>query len=363
VHEPTQHSPYGPSSGASSGPWSAAASHPAVPGSQNLTGALTPIRSVRSVRTLLEACGDHRMTHLLCQAATSYEELASLTLPELAGRLGAWAAQMHLSATPLGEPNSPGLVHLTRYDPSYPSCLGELDDPPVLIQVAGKLPVAATVTIGGTQRPTAGGRAAARAAAQAAGTLGAGVVGVVDGGCGQAALTQAVADRVPAVAITPYRLDRPGVDDLLVGQVLAAGGAAVSVYAAAGEEVEVRLRCASRLSAAWSRVTVLAELGVYAGGGVVLARTAVGLGRYLVVPDPRAELDTLVESSGVAVLGRARRFSAEWFGSSERIAARVAAGRPAADAVVGTYQQLLDALAWGLGTAGPDGTARSPQGS
>lgn len=314
------------------------------------SGRSTPIRSLASVRTLLETCGDHRLTHQLVCAADSYEQLAAMPLAELAGRLGAWAVQLQLPRTVTTARAPLGIELVTRYDQTYPHQLDQLEDPPVLVQVAGRLPTGPSVTVGGTQRPGLQGKAAAAAAVVAAGQLGAPLVAVVDGGCGQAALQQAAARGMAAVAVTPYRLDRPGLDDLLIGQVLEAGGAALCVHAAAGEEVEVLLRYASRVAAALSPVVVLAELGVYAGGGVVLARTAVGLGRYLVVPSPQADPITPIESSGGAVLGRSRRFSDEWFGSSAHISDRVAKGRPAADAVVSDYVQLLDALSWGLGT-------------
>lgn len=305
-----------------------------------------PTSHPEALAALLDVVSDHRLAREILARVDSYGQLASMRPHELAHTVGPWAAHLRVPRLLRGKPartlsSLPGgrQVQLVGVaDRRFPGKLRDRESAPVLIEVVGDIPSSACIAVGGTRWPSHSGWLAARAAAEAVARCGATVVAVVDGGTGEAALSVCVEAKARAVAVSPYPLWEPGVDDLVLEGVVDAGGAAVHIYGSFGSEEAYR--GVADLTVGLSEAVVLAEVGLEGGSGAALARAAVASGSYLIVPAPAPDILTPVEVDGGNVLARPRRFSAEWFGTSAEIDSRVSEGLPAADAVVGDVRQL-----------------------
>lgn len=306
----------------------------------------TPLTRADALHALYELIGDHALVAAVVAAFGTWEALAAATPAELGRRVGPWAAQLRV---PERCPRLPGLgsqvVATTRYQAGYPAGLGDLEDPPAVLYSLGTLPKGPYLAVGGSYYPTAAGLSATQATATAAADLGVPVVASVDPGCGQVAITAALAAGGTVVGVVSCDLALPATAAGLLAEIVAGGGAVVSEWGPGEIWSESHTFASTRLVAALGRAVVLCELGTHPAGGAHLAQAAISARRFLIVPAPNSDLLLPVGSAGTATLARARSFSEEPFGSSPHLSARVAAGHTPADAVVSTPAQLCAAIA------------------
>lgn len=305
------------------------------------------LQTPAALAQLLRLVDDHGVVHTL---ATSYPDWGALVRAagtELGWRIGPRGAQLRLPAAPPALQPLPAEVRaVTRYEDDYPAELAELTTPPVLIYVRGTLPSGMPrLVVGGAHHPSVTGVQVARAAARAAAAQQVPLVAALDGLLGSTALAEVVDAGGQAVAVTTTGFGVAGPHDALLDRVVAAGGAVLTVTAPG--ERGAGVGSAAEVATALGTAVVLAEVGLHETAGAALARAAIGCGRFLIIPAPQRALHTPDSAAGGPALAQARSFSSTMYGTSPRIAARVANGLSPADAVVSTSAQLAHAITLG----------------
>lgn len=304
-----------------------------------------PLTSERSLHALHQLLGEHTLVDAIVTKYNSWEELAGSAASEKAFNIGPWAAQLKLPPTPPPLPDfGLGVEVSSRYTRAYPQRLTDLYDAPVLLYRRGRLPDGPYVAIGGSFHPDRFGVDVTVSAAQAAVELKKPIVAALDGGCGEIAINEVLANKGKVVAVQVGDLNAPTQYTETIGQILKYGGCIISEWGAEEAWSESRLFAALRIVAALGSAVVLTELGTHPAGGAHLAKATVSTGRFLVVPEPPREEFIGASQTGLAVFGRARSFSPRVFGSHPRMSSRVSAGQPAADAVVSDQRQMVEAF-------------------
>ena len=182
-----------------------------------------------------------------------------------------------------------GVDILCSGDPSWPPLLGETPDPPAVLWVRGRLPLAETpsMAIVGARHPTAYGLAVtsrlARELAQAGLVLVSGGARGIDSVAHEAAL----AAGAPTVAVLGCGVDvaYPREHDGLFGRI-ASAGAVVSEHPLGTRPRPHHFPVRNRLLAGWTRGVLVTE-ATLRSGSLITARLALDLGReVMAVPGP-----------------------------------------------------------------------------
>lgn len=308
--------------------------------------ALTSEQALYALHMML---GEHSLVDSVVTRFSTWEELAGADTATRAFKLGPWAAKFHIPAMCPPLPSfGAGVSATTRYSRAYPQRLTDISDAPVLLYQRARFPDGPFVSIGGTFWPSRFGADVAQAAARAAVKAKRPVVAVLDGGSGELAIKAALDAGGKVLAVGYGDLSAPSQHTETVGRVLEQGGSIVSEWGVGEAWTEARAFAATRLVAALGTAVVLTELGTHPAGGAHFARASVSTGRFLIVPEPPPEELIGAAHTGLAVFGRARSFSPKVFGAHPRMLSRVAAGYAAADAVVSTEEDLLEAFAKAL---------------
>jgi len=314
----------------------------------------TPLSNPGPLIALLAQLGDHTLTRMVATAFDTWEQLHTADLAERTYRLGAWAAQLHIPAQPQLPAPLPGdLMAITSFNTLYPSRLGDLDDAPALLFLRGAPPPGPLVGIGGPTHPPPAGLSAARVALEQSADAGLTVVAQFDGGTGSYVLATAAREQLPAVGIVPTDLTVTYPDAATAETLLSLGGTIVTETPPNVAPIGGPL-AAARLVAGWATVQVITEMGAHPGGGAALARAAIRAGRYVVVPQPGADIAAELSSAATSLLTGARSFSSRILGTSTKVQRRVSAGLSPADAVVTNPHDMGAALragCWGTRAA------------
>ena len=171
-------------------------------------------------------------------------------------------------------------------DPRYPSLLGRIGDPPLVLYVRGTLAADETaVAIVGSRKASAAGATLARAMARDLAGWGATVVSGLARGIDSAAHEGALDGGGRTVAVLGSGLDRmyPPENERLAGRI-AGAGAVVSEFALGTPPMPENFLRRNRLIAGWSQATVVVEAAVRSGA-LNTARSAADEGRdVLAVP-------------------------------------------------------------------------------
>ncbi len=311
----------------------------------------TPLTSARALYALSTLLGDTSRVASVVAAFESWDDLVGATPYELMARLGPWAGSLHIPATcPLPPFPGKGVRVSGRFDHTYPPDLAAMPLSPPLLYQRGNLPAAPLVAVGGVHDPSVPAIERAKATGSICAEHGFGMAGLVDTGTGRAALEVAVDGGAPCIAVLGSGLGSPSAHDRLINRVLAAGGAAVSVRGPGSSWSERATIESSAVVAALSTVVVVPEFGTHLAGGIALVESALELGRPLVacLPGPAG---VPIWASTLLVRGR-RLLDSEGridlppeLQSNERALLRALIGDPIADVVVGSADELANAIA------------------
>lgn len=304
--------------------------------------ALTSEQALYALHSML---GEHTLVDSIVTRFANWEELAGADAATRAFKIGAWAAQLSIPQLCPPLPSFGAGVSLTsRYSRLYPQRLTDISDAPVLLYQRNRFPDGPYIAIGGSFWPSRFGTDVTQAAARAAVKAKRPVVAVLDGGSGELAIKTALEAGGKVLAVGYGDLSAPSQHTETVGRVLEQGGSIVSEWGVGEAWTESRAFAATRLVAALGTAVVLTELGTHPAGGAHFARASVATGRFMIVPEPPAEELIGAAQTGLAVFGRARSFSPRVFGAHPRMLSRVAAGYPAADAVVNSEDDMIEAF-------------------
>lgn len=321
------------------------------------------LRAPRALAALYSILWNHDLVHAVTSRYGTWDELAQAAYAELHQLLGPDVQRVASLSFPQEPPPAPqvpdGVVMLSRYSLTYPPALREVPNPPCVLYVRGTLPLQPAVVIGGALHPSPSGLAISRMAARAAAALGRPVIVQLQDGVGVAALQAALEAKARTVVVLAHGIDHASRFSQLLDEVVEGGGAVITEVPLGVPYTETYSIASARLACALGHSTVLAEVGRHISSGAPLARAAIDLGRYLIVPDPQQPW-TPESALGLEVLSRTRAFSPAWYGTSPRIAARVRAGLSPADAVVTDEQDLMDAIDVSISDLAPAGTAAAP---
>ena len=172
--------------------------------------------------------------------------------------------------------------------PEFPALLREIPDPPLLLYARGRLPRGPTLSIVGSRRGCARGRAGARAVAGRVAAAGGRMVSGLAYGIDAAAHEGALAAGGATVTILASGLDRPSPvgNRRLAKRILACGGAWLSEYAPGESALAYRFPERNRLISGLSAAGLIVEARERSGS-LWTARHAAEQNRdVLVVPGP-----------------------------------------------------------------------------
>lgn len=175
-----------------------------------------------------------------------------------------------------------GAQLLRDTDVEYPSSLRDLNDPPPVLYVRGRIGALGhrTAAVVGSRAATAYGRSVAALIASELGGFGACIVSGLARGVDAAAHTAALRAGAPTVAVIGAGLSAlyPPYHALLADDIVAAGGAVLTEFPphAAAQPHHFPMR--NRIVAALSDVTIVVEAGARSGA-LITARLADELGR------------------------------------------------------------------------------------
>lgn len=302
----------------------------------------TPLSSARAVVALLGLFDDHAFVHKLVSAFPTWDDLVKATAQQRAALTDPRALRMRVPPTCPDMP--PRIRAVTRYDETYPVGLRALEEPPVAVFFRGALDDAPVLLVDGSRSPSPQGVEIARSAALAAATKRVPLLVRLAEGAPMAALQTAVAAQARTLVLVPHSLDVPTVHARTMDLVLNEGGAVLSLVHPANLRARTPDAQMARVVVALSRAVVLAEVGLTDYFGADVARAVVDFGRFLIVPNPPAH-HVPASAEGLAVLSDPRQFSAQWYGTSARISARVQNAQTPADAVVSNPTQIAIAVA------------------
>lgn len=289
--------------------------------------------------------GDPQAVHRLVRAYPTWARLRAAPRADLVAHAGTAAAHLTLPEHPNALAATTTLQPVTAFDPTYPPGLADLPSAPLLLWTLGPIPLRPMLAVGGSLYPCAAGVSAASAAGRLAAAAGIPVVAALDTGTGHAAIEAALAGGGVVAAVAACDPSVGGGQTGLVRRILALGGCVLTEARPGTGFSEAQVYAATRLVAAVGSAVVLADLGRHPAGGVHLARAAVACRRFLIVPGPPPPPTVTTPPSGVELLAVPHAFTATAFGTSARIQARLGAGLPAADAVVGDDVALMHVIA------------------
>lgn len=314
----------------------------------------TPLHCSAAVIALWHAWGDRVALTNVLNAVATWGELVTLPTSHRLALIGPALAAVELPAVCPPVPDLPGDARaVTPYDMDYPRVLNPTQWP--VVYMAGHVPTARAAAVTGGANPTPQGVEIARSAALAAAGDHVPVVAVVSDGLGLAALRTAVAAGATVIAVVPHSLEIASAHQGLLDQVRRSGGAVISA-ARPGVGVDARSETdAAVLAVALSYAVVVAEVGAPPNPAATLTRAAIEAERYLVAPAPPAH-HVPTGALGLTVLTQPRMFTPDWYGTSARVRARLAAGLPAADAVVNDQAQISIAIRQSCRAAKPSTT-------
>lgn len=288
----------------------------------------TPLRTPHALAALWQAWGDVEAITRAMAAVATWGELACLSITDLARVVGpVAAAQLPPVCPPLPTLTPPGRV-VTAVDPGWPPCVPATRWP--VLYATGPIPTGPAVLVAGGPDPTPQGVEIARAAALAAAGEHLPLVASPTAGIGLIALRTAVAAGGVALAVLDHGLELPSTHVGLLAQVTRGGGAVVTLSQPTQPATPASAPAAAALMTHLASCAVLAEVGIPPAVGTDVAAAAIAAGMHLVVPPPPPHY-TPAGASGLAVLTDATTFTPSWYGTNDRITARVTAGRPAAD--------------------------------
>lgn len=203
-----------------------------------------------------------------------------------------------------------GVEVIARKDPSYPSVLEEIADPPERLWVRGTLPVGPAVAIVGTRRATryglSLGREMGRAVARAGWVVVSGLARGIDGAAHRGCID---ADG-RGIAVLGCGIDvwYPPEHEALGRQLVAAGGAVVSEHPPGTRPEPWRFPARNRIISALAAAVVVVEAAAK-GGALITARLAAEQGRDVFAVPGDVHRDTsrgtnlLIRDGAVPVLG------------------------------------------------------------
>lgn len=249
---------------------------------------LTPQVGNSTARRLLAAFG---LPHQVFDAPPA--ALAQLASPSQVAALGTEPPQLPalLETTLRWLAEEPGRRRvLTLADADYPPALLEIEDPPLMLWLAGALPASgerlewpAAIAIVGSRNPTPQGalnaRQFARSLAQAGWPVVSGLALGVDGAAHEGALEGAAPGRLATIAVVGTGLDRvyPR-QHLQLAHRIAQQGLLLSEYPLGTPPLAENFPRRNRLIAALSRGTLVVEAALQSGS-LITARCAVEQGR------------------------------------------------------------------------------------
>lgn len=316
----------------------------AVPGATDPAEG-TPLRTPAALAALLEMLSDANLVHRLVAAFPTWETLAAADAADLGWHAGQVGAQLRFPPVcpPLPE-MAVEVSAVSRYEPDYPALLHQMSAPPVLLFTRGRVPAAPGLLIGGADHPTPVALEVVQAAVAAAVAARVPVLAGTHNLIGMLALRGTVERGGVAVAAVAGGLNGAHPEGWVLDEVISCGGAVISAALPHRLPTPTSTDAATQMLVALAGAVVLAEVGLHEGAGAPLARAAISAGKFLIVPTPQLDLHLPASAAGGPPLAHPRAFSPSMFGTSARLAARIANGLSPADAVVSTPAELAEAI-------------------
>lgn len=251
-------------------------------------------------------------------------------------------------------PLDPGAETFVLGAPGYPWVLALLPSPPPVLYVAGDASLLApAVCVTGTRHMTGLGRVVASVAAEEAVAVGAVVASGSDAGVDEHAMRTALDAGGRVLAVPGNGLDAGSErSESLHRDVLAGGGAVVSMFPPGTRESSYSLLGRTRLLAALAAPLVVAEAGV-PSVSTSCARTAVEVGSPILVPFPRKRFHREPGARGVLALAGVTDVDALGW-PPEMLSARTANGFANAVADDSDDLRLMLRVLWWFRPRGPE---------
>lgn len=194
-----------------------------------------------------------------------------------------------------------GIRVLPFGSPHYPQLLARLSTPPPLLWLRGRLPDYDTVGIVGTRTPSQSGMQFAALVTSGAVKTGCATVSGLALGIDDTVHRVTLQNNGTTVAVTAHGLQRlyPAEQSKLADEIIAGGGALVSIWSPQTPPARWRFPARDRIQAALSKCSIIGETGPQ-GGALYHAKAAAALGNPLGAYVP--ESNNSKASEGFALL-------------------------------------------------------------
>jgi DNA processing protein len=222
----------------------------------------------------------------LAQHFGTFQKLSSASESEVAKIVG--LKSFHLEKLTRVDAEQPDDVKIiTYFDPSYPSGLRNLQDPPPVLWYRGKIPKQKSLAIVGTRNADDWGRNTTRLLAKMCGERGIVVVSGLALGIDTEAHKGCLETSTPTVAILAcdVRHPSPKTNSKLGEEILEKGGCLIAEVPPGSQTESFALVARNRMQAAWSEGLIVTQCGI-PSGTLHTARFALELGRKLIVLEP-----------------------------------------------------------------------------
>lgn len=304
-------------------------------------------RSVPVLRWLRSSGMDDDSIENLTAMVPTWAALTALPMTTWVSVAGQHASCMVLPSLPPAPSPLPAGVHVyPRHGADYPAGVSRLRHPPALLYVAGDLPDVPAVSVVCGAYPTARGIEVVTDGVRACAASGLVPVLRLGTAAGRAGMVAAGQMGAPVVLVASQGADVFDADARHVDEVLSAGGAWVSACEPAARSHPHSEQVADAVAVALSEAVLVAQAGLSPQEGSAGVVAAIQMSLPLVVPASSPGAFGSVPASLVSdMLAEPGSFAPDVLGSNATIAARSAAGMPAADAVVASQQDLARALA------------------